>query len=1022
MPMVAHRLTLLVPCQNWEEFPTSYGADQADELLSAWSVLWHPALIHAADTLPAWNHAGDPPPADSDDVVIVPSVSGSELPGGWLAAAERPGGRVFSTAANRSSPARGGSPAAADSAPAAASRRPAGDRRQLQEKVVATVLGQQPDVDAGLGHDFLVLGFCYLQVQLLNHQTHYVSQLDESEFERQLVDAAAAAVQGDRERAEQGLARLFDLLGEARDHYYPADTYVVDLTLVAATTLGQTLTDELAEASACRGNLLMEARLIEVLADQAPNRLARIRQEWSAGTIDLVGGHYAERDTALLPPEAILDELALGRSVYERHLGQTPTVYGRRRYGLGPVLPQLLSRFGYDGALFTLLDNGTGPQPEQSRTEWQSPDGSSIDCLAAAPLDASDPATYLNLSKSLSASIDRDFVATIVLVHWPGMACQWHRDLRRIAKYGPVLGKFVTLKEYFQATDPPGTVTRSPADQFFTPYLTAAVLAGSPDPVSRHVRAYGEHTCRQAARATETLATLASGPDDELPAPPDQSLRPRAAIEVAAASSRRTAAGCRSHKEAQAVGEPSGESPPPDSDSRRLVRAVRRLAHGLTAPAASGTRTATEPDGEGWLVVNPLGQDQVIRVADDLEDPGTAARRSSRAAVLLDVPGMGFGWLDSKGGASQGPPVRRLVGAAPVAERHVLRNEYFEVHFNPDTGGIRSISEYHRRGNLLSQQVAMRRPARAGQSPGPAAGREADYSRMVAESVEVAAVDRTAGTMASRGVLVDSDGRRLARFDQATHIERGSRVLRIELRLAPDQLPEGPPWESYYATRLAWPDPEADLERGVSGSRHGTSAERLEAPEWVEVNSAGRRIAIFGGGLPFHRRSAPGVLDTILLVAGETARTFHFGIGVGIDHPGNAAAGLAHAALPRLTASSCPAAGPVGWLVHVGAANVAVTHCETVQAERAPPTGVEAGSGQTWQATSSRQGATGLRIRLLETEGTAGLFQLRCPRAVARAAKTDFLGRTLDDLRCQGDTVSVNMVPHEWIQVEVSWK
>ena len=78
------------------------------------------------------------------------------------------------------------------------------------------------------------------------------------------------------------------------------------------------------------------------------------------------------------------------------------------------------------------------------------------------------------------------------------------------------------------------------------------------------------------------------------------------------------------------------------------------------------------------------------------------------------------------------------------------------------------------------------------------------------------------------------------------------------------------PWNSYYAARFAWPDETADLWRGVGLARQKTDAARLEAPEYLEIDNGSGRLTIFTGGLPYHRRSDPRMLDTLLVVRGET--------------------------------------------------------------------------------------------------------------------------------------------------------
>ena len=58
------------------------------------------------------------------------------------------------------------------------------------------------------------------------------------------------------------------------------------------------------------------------------------------------------------------------------------------------------------------------------------------------------------------------FEATVLFARWPGTASCWHVDLRRAAAYGPALGKFVTLHDYFADTDMPDMLSRFEADEY----------------------------------------------------------------------------------------------------------------------------------------------------------------------------------------------------------------------------------------------------------------------------------------------------------------------------------------------------------------------------------------------------------------------------------------------------------------------------------------------------------------------------------------------------------------------------
>ena len=101
-------------------------------------------------------------------------------------------------------------------------------------------------VDPHLVDDFLALGTCYLYGELLARRMRYSSTVDEARLQTHALAAATAAVGGDVETARRELALAFAVLVEGRGRYYPVDASLVDLTLVASTTLGASLRKELA--------------------------------------------------------------------------------------------------------------------------------------------------------------------------------------------------------------------------------------------------------------------------------------------------------------------------------------------------------------------------------------------------------------------------------------------------------------------------------------------------------------------------------------------------------------------------------------------------------------------------------------------------------------------------------------------------------------------------------------------------------------------------------------------------------
>lgn len=336
-----------------------------------------------------------------------------------------------------------------------------------------------------------------------------------------------------------------------------------------------------------------------------------------------------------------------------------------------------------------------------------------------------------------------------------------------------------------------------------------------------------------------------------------------------------------------------------------------------------------------------------------------------------------------------------------MAEEKVLRNEYFEVTLDPITGAVQAIDDYVSRGARLAQQIALRVP-----SPHPSRQEgweeedfERDYSVMAADEVSVASAGPVVGRIVCRGRLLTRDGQLAAHFVQTLEARRGSRILEWSIDLDLQQEPGPNPWNSYYAARFAWDDAAADVYRGVSLADRPTERSQIESSHFVDVRSAQKRITILTGGLPYHRRIGLRKLDTLLIVQGETARSFRLGIGVDLTHPVPAALdflapGHVHAE------EGPPAATDSGWLFHVDTKNLVATHWEPLWAE---------------------ERAVGFRVRLLETEGRRCEAQLRSFRPLALARKVDFQKEKPTELPVEGDTITIDVKAHEWVEVEAEF-
>jgi len=362
------------------------------------------------------------------------------------------------------------------------------------------------------------------------------------------------------------------------------------------------------------------------------------------------------------------------------------------------------------------------------------------------------------------------------------------------------------------------------------------------------------------------------------------------------------------------------------------------------------------------------------------------------------VPPMGFAWIAA--GTAPAAAEKRKPKPKSADKELAINNEHVQVVLSRETGGIRSVYDAKQRGNLLSQQLAFRLPP-----PKPKPGdlwrdpdADAGYSKMVAASVEITAAGPAYSEVTSTGELVDPEGKRIAGFTQSVGLGRGSRVALIDIELDIDLSPRADPWNSYYACRFAWGDEAAELHRSVGLTSQVTDARNLEAPYFVEIRAAKTRATILTGGWPYHRRVGTRMLDSLLVVRGESRRRFRLGVGAGLAHPAEHA--LAMLDPPAVVACGTAPKAASGWLFHLDARNVVATH---------------------WEAVDEGGQTTGFRARLWETEGRSGRVHLRLFRPPVDARRVGFAGQTLADLTIEGDTIAVDFSPFEWLEVEGRW-
>jgi len=948
---------ILIPCHSLEDFPSDLGESAAAGLLNAFAVAFHPAILHKMPQLPRWHRADDPPHAQSGQLVIIPESATSWLPHEWVQKAREAEAIVLDSIADR--------------------------EELLQAALLPLDLAPESSGMKNLVCDCLALGTCWLSVELLTRHMRNFGNVDEIRFQNRVIGTARAIIAQDQETAEAHLKAAFEVLLEAREQFYPVDCYLIDLCLLIPDVVNEEFATQIRTTKAW--NLLISGTDLQTLAAQHPGVADDLRAAVAEHRICVIGAEQQDSSVPMVPMASWLHQLLTGQETFRRILGEAPRVWGRRRFGLSPVWPQILQQLGYVGAMHVAIDDGIYPDAEHSRMRWQGNDGTILEAFSRIPLSADGAATYLRAPQRLAESMDNDHVAAICFARWPEVKTPWLEDWRRAQQYAPVLGKFITFDQLFTASGSPGRISAHPAGDYFAPFLLQHVARREADPLSR----YADHVLRS-QRFSQALWCQSLS-----------RLLLRQPLHDAETKQLR--------QELEQAGPDGSRDKPTDTIEARLSAFEVEAARQLSRVLLHGAGTAP-----GVMVLNPQRCGRRIRVPWPV---GTAfpaitdtvkgiepARGDQPAEVLVDVPGFGFVWLPH-GGPMTPPAVKRssLRPRMPTDEWTVF-NERFEVSLNEETGGIGQVRHPLKRQNRFSQLVSFRYP-RERQIPGregqPSTKSQYAETRCTGHRLvqELGAIQE----YATQGEIVDQlTGQVLAGFEQITRLHRYRPVIDIDVTLSNVVMPDGDPWNNYFCLRWAWESSAAAVTRCLVDEASEVGGDRFETTEYIEIADDAERLTIIPHGLPFHRKTGTRMLDSLLIVHGESRRQFRFSVAVDQSYPLEAAREATLPALIVPTEHGPPRGGTAGWLMHIDARGV-----EWLDMLDLPPREDPAST------------ATGFVLRVLETEGRARAARIRLFQSPIAAVKRSLGGQTVTALVLEGDAVICDLRAYELAEIEL---
>ena len=487
--MAIERTTVFLPCHTLDDFPTWLEEAEADDLLAAWTAAWHPALVAAVGAAPQWASIDLPVP-QGPLLGIVPTTWDDRF------AAQ------FDSACTVGS---------------AFVRRAVGVEQI--ERAAADRLGLPvgPLAGARWADDFRAVGVAALLAGLLARRMRSHADLESTSFFTAVVAAARAVVAGRDDDGEAALREAFDALSATRARYYPVDSYVIDLVLLAAATRGAALVAAIDSpvpvAVAASGESITE------VFSAHPDAVAAVRAAVEAGRVELCSGPAADTPLDLATPESALHSFIRGREAFSALFNAPPASFARVAGGAIPLLPQLLAGCGVEGGIWTLFDGSPLPDVGGGMIRWQA-GGAAIDLLAAAPLDARSARTVLALHETLGDALDREHVAAVLFAHYAGTASRWHALVRRIGRWTNLLGTFVTPRELARRTTGAGTTVSLEPDAF-PPTLPRSTAAAGDDVITAAV-AQAAQEAGAIVAATSPLAVVLAPP----PARPPLAVQP----------------------------------------------------------------------------------------------------------------------------------------------------------------------------------------------------------------------------------------------------------------------------------------------------------------------------------------------------------------------------------------------------------------------------------------------------------------------------------------------------------------
>ena len=993
MPLT--RSILVIPSSSLEELPARMGNDLAADFLCAWTSQWDPRLLVALNTLPEWKKAEGSSLDLNASLILCPEISKPKIE---VQVREQ-------LAINQCCVVE--------------------SQFQSREKLVMSLLAAVASEDEALAtkegdstvqtapillEDFYALGYAVLQVQILARKLRYSWNIDWIMFTEQSLSAARASLSQDAEETERWLQACFDSLSQERDRYCSQQAYLLDVVLLAPSTLGSSLGRQLEVMHPV--NFIATSKLIGTLKEKNPLAWTEMQRKLASEECSLVGGLEDERPHAYLSSASVLREFGQGLKSYAQHGVEPPRVFTRFQPGFLASYPTWLTQFGYKGALLAAWSGGSVPEKEQAKIRWQaSSDGKSIDTVLGHVLDAGSADSYVDLAVNLSSQLDYHHIPTLVLAHWPGAKLVALEDLMRVVSRTPALGKFHTVDDYFTSTTQPYSSDSFPSSDFKVP-----VPSDLAQQHQLHQRLIGYEQQRSQAERLWSLYHLWN--------------------QVEYRSSKDLDTVEPLHVEIAGLLRQVDDWFDDAFDSAKVSVLIEECRTKLMAriqktlgvfEATKGSAQLPENSGlRGYLMVNPSSHPQRVFINEVIGSvDATSCTRlvaveanAGKSRAVLDIPPFGFVRFRAdqsnssarnaeSSGVSKPSFWKRVAGArSGIAQSDwTLANEFMEIQIDPKKGHLRSVYIANKRGSHMSGMTSLVR------GPADVLRKWNDTDCMDLTDVQLRVVESSllVGTIEVSGSAKQPDGS-VVRVATKYTLWKGARSVEIEI------IAENLDLQTCSCVwRTAWQNEAASVSAWYQGIKGKLQAPLQGTVELIEIDDADHRICIAPRGLSAHRRSGSRFLISYLPMDSDGKSSSRFAIG--LDWPRAYEMAIDQCDTPwmvedRISAGKIDAGA---WL-----AQCSLSHVNLAWDDFRPlmdPASFSAGETDTW--TGQQSDAC---IWLRELRGKRGPAKLSFFKNVKEAWRVDCQGREFDTLSVVDGQVVVEVQAYEQSRILLRWE